>query len=112
MAISGDMKGTALTAFPLTHTTWRDWVARHPDTEVLSDETGFRRSYNVDPYPGYAQDSRLYFPVAQENSDYRRKSLVMGLEVNSHFKAYPFSELRKSPQAFVDEFQGRSFEVQ
>ena len=45
MAISGDMKGTALTAFPLRHTTWRDWVARYPDTEVLSDETGFRRNY-------------------------------------------------------------------
>jgi hypothetical protein len=112
MAVSGDMKGTALNAFPLTHTTWRDWVARHPDTEVLSDDTGYRRSYNVDQYSGYGRDSKLYFPVAHENSDYRRKSLVMGLEIDGHFKAYPFSELKKSPKVFVDEFQGRSFEVQ
>ena len=112
MAISGDMKGTALTAFPLRHTTWRDWVARYPDTEVLSDETGFRRNYKVNPYPNYSRNSALYFPVAEENSQYRRKSLVLGLEIDGHFKAYPFSELSKSPREFVDEFQGRTVEVQ
>jgi hypothetical protein len=112
MAISGDMKGTALTAFPLRHTTWRDWVARYPDTEVLSDETGFRRNYKVNPYPNYARNSSLYFPVAEENSKYRRKSLVLGLEIDGQFKGYPFSELSKGPREFVDEFQGQSFEVQ
>ena len=112
MAISGDMKGTALIVFPLRHTTWRDWVVRYPDTEVLSDETGFRRNYKVNPYPNYARNSSLYFPVAEENSKYRRKSLVLGLEVDGQFKGYPFSELSKSPQGFMDEFQGKSFEVQ
>ena len=112
MAISGDMKGTALTAFPLRHTTWRDWVTRYPHTEVLSDETGFRRNYKVNPYPNYSRNSALYFPVAEENSQYRRKSLVLGLEIDGHFKAYPFSELSKSPREFVDEFQGHTFEVQ
>jgi hypothetical protein len=111
MAISGDMKGTALTAFPLRHTTWRDWVAQYPDTEVLSDETGFRRNYKVNPYPNYARNSSLYFPVAEENSKYRRKSLVLGLEIDGQFKGYPFSELSKGPREFVDEFQGQSFEV-
>ena len=111
-AISGQMKGTALTAFPLTHTTWRDWVARYPDTEVLSDETGFRRNYSVNPYSGYGRDPALYFPVAEKNSAYRRKSLVLGLEIDGHFKAYPFSELGKSTRSFVDDFQGQSFEVQ
>jgi hypothetical protein len=112
MAISGDMKGTALTAFPLRHTTWRDWVARYPHTEVLSDETGYRRNYKVNPYPDYSRNSALYFPVAEENSRYRRKSLVLGLEIDGHFKAYPFSELSKSPREFMDEFQGHTFEVQ
>jgi hypothetical protein len=54
----------------------------------------------------------LYFPVAEENSQYRRKSLVLGLEIDGHFKAYPFSELSKSPREFVDEFQGHTVEVQ
>ena len=110
-AITGTMKGTRLDAFPMAHTTWRDWLARFPDTEVLSDKTGFRRNYKVSPYPNYARDRALYFPVAEENSRYRRKSLVMGLEIDGHFQAYPFSELNKSPNEFVDEFQGQTFEV-
>ena len=54
----------------------------------------------------------MQFPVAEENSKYRRKSLVLGLEIDGHFKAYPFSELSKSPKQFAEEFQGQSFEVQ
>jgi len=110
-AITGTMKGTRLNALPMAHTTWRDWVARHPETEVLSDQTGFRRNYKVSPYPDYARNSALYFPVTAHNSKYRRKSLVLGLEIDEQFKAYPFSELSKSPQEFLDEFQGQSFAV-
>ena len=110
-AITGPMKGTRLEALPMTHTTWRDWVARHPETEVLSDRTGSRRNYKVDPYPGYRRDGRLYFPVAEQNSKYRRKSIVLGLEIDGDFKAYPFGELNKSPATFTDEFQEQSFEV-
>jgi hypothetical protein len=105
-AITGTMKGTRLNAFPMAHTTWRDRVARYPETEVLSDQTGFRRNCKVSPYPDYRRNSRLYFPVAEHNSKNRRKSLVLGLEIDRHFKAYPFSELSDSPATFTDEFQG------
>jgi len=110
-AITGSMKGTRLNSFPMTHTTWRDWIARNPDTEVLSDQTGFRVDYKTDPYLEYSRAGKLMFPVSEENSKYRRKSLVLGLEIDGQFKAYPFSELNKSPKVFVDEFQGREFEV-
>ena len=62
---------------------------------------------------GADHEYRLYplFPVADEDSRYRRKSLVLGLEIDGHFKAYPFSELSKSPRRFTDEFQGQAFEV-
>ena len=110
-AVTGEMQGTKLNALPMTHTTWRDWLARYPETEVLSDQTRFRRNYEVDPYPTYRRDSTLYFPVAAENSKYRRKSIVLGLEIDGYFKAYPFRELNKSPAVFADDFQGQGFEV-
>ncbi len=110
-AVTGPMKGTKLHAIPLSHTTWRDWRARHPNTQVLSTDTGFRRNYKVSPYGDYARTGRLYFPVAEENSQYRRKSTVLGLEIGGQFKAYPFDELKKGPAQFTDEFQGRRFEV-
>ena len=110
-AVSGSMKGTQLDAIPLSHTTWRDWQARHPTTQVLSTDTGFRRNYKESPYSGYGRDGRLYFPVAEENSRYGRKSTVLGLEISGQFKAYPFDELNRGPAQFADEFQGRHFDV-
>jgi hypothetical protein len=110
-AVTGPMKGTKLHAIPLSHTTWRDWQARHPNTQVLSTDTGFRRNYKVSPYGDYARSRGLYFPVAEENSQYRRKETVLGLEIDGQFKAYPFDELKKGPEKFTDEFQGRRFEV-
>lgn len=93
------------------NSTWRDWQMRYPNSQVLSMDTGFRRNYEVNPYPNYGQNGRLYFPVAEENHRYRRKSFVLGLEVDGRFKAYPFDELKKGPPQFTDQFQGRSFEV-
>jgi len=111
IAVTGPMKGTELKSLPLTNTTWRDWRTRYPESMVLSTDTRFRRNYEVDPYPNYGRDGKLYFPVAEENRQYRRKSLVMGLEIDGGFKAYPFEELKKGPAQFTDEFQGEQFTV-
>ena len=112
IAVTGNMKGTQLDSIPVAHTTWRDWQARHPDTEVLSTKTRFRRNYDVNPYPNYGQSGSLYFPVAEENPQYGRKSIVMGLEIDGRFKAYPFEELAKGPRRFEDEFQGMLFVIE
>ena len=111
-AISGQMKGNRLESLPLSHTTWRDWKARHPDTRVLSTDTGFRRNYRVNPYPNYSSSGQIYFPVNHSSRLYSRKSIVLGLEVDGKFKVYPFDELEKVPDHFDDGFQGRQFEVQ
>ncbi len=44
-AISGPLKGVTLTLLASSHTTWRDWSARFPDTLVLS--TKDRKFYRV-----------------------------------------------------------------
>jgi len=110
-AVTGRMRGTRLTPLALSHTTWADWKRRHPESEVLSTDTGYLRSYRADPYPNYGRSGQLYFPVAESSNEYRRKELVMGLELNERFKAYPFKELEQGPARFTDEFQGRRIEV-
>lgn len=110
-AISGPRKGEKLETVVTSHTTWSDWSTRHPDTDVLTDDTGFRRDYRADPYPGYSTSGRLYFPVEVENKAYGRKELVMGLEIDGAFKAYPFSGLGKGPPRFHDTHQGQAIEV-
>jgi len=111
-AIAGPLKGESLEALALTHTTWRAWKRDHPDTLVLSTETGHRRDYSRDPYAGYAQEKGLYFPVAAKSRRYHPKERVLGLEIAGKFKAYPFAELsRTGREEIEDRFAGRKIRI-
>lgn len=111
-AVTGPMKGTRLQQLPLSHTSWQEWVKRHPGTLVLSNHTGYSRNYRVNPYPNYGTDGRLYFPVTSSSNEYPRKEVVMGLEIDGRFKAYPFKELEKGASKFDDEFAGEAISVE
>lgn len=95
-AISGPMAGTRLQSVPLTHTRWADWRRRHPDTVVLSTETGFVRDYRRDPYAGYERVQRLMFDVQHRDDRYPPKAWVLGVEAGGVARAYPFSELERA----------------
>jgi len=107
-AITGPMRGERLEMIPVTHTSWKDWHERYPETQVLSTATGYSRNYQVNPYPGYSNSGHIYFPVNEEDDRYPRKTIVMGIEIDHHFKAYPFVELENSPRRFNDSFMGQS----
>jgi len=104
-AVTGPMKGVELPAIPVTHTTWGDWRTRHPDTLVLSQETGFNRNYRANPYDGYERDSSIMFPVRFRAEGYHPKEQVLGLVVDGKAKAYPFVELAKGSDV-VDDLLG------
>ncbi len=110
-AISGPRKGERLTALPTSNTTWVEWRTRHPDTQVLSEDTGFRRDYGRDPYAGYESSAALYFDVAATSQRYHPKELVVGVESGGRYKAYPFSELAKAPVPLRDTVGGEVIEV-
>jgi hypothetical protein len=98
-AVSGPMKGTKLKAIALTHTSWADWQRRHPDTQVLSTDTGFRRDYDRDPYAGYDKVARLMFDVQHRDDRLPLKEWVLGLRLGAAAKAYPFSALAQRVDA-------------
>lgn len=95
-AISGPLKGTALRAVPLTHTSWADWRRRHPASQVLSTDTGFERDYARDPYAGYDRVQQLMFDVQHRDDRFPLKEWVLGLRINGTAKAYPFSVLERA----------------
>lgn len=112
-AISGDFKGQKLKRLPLQHTNWADWIKKHPDTLVLSEQTGYSRDYRRNPYSGYENSRSLYFQVSNKAPAYfHPKERVLGLEINNQFKAYPFSEIDKSGKALIeDEFAGQKVSI-
>lgn len=110
-AVSGPMVGTRLEHLPASYTTWRDWSTRHPDTLVLSMDTGYNRDYSRSPYAGYEDSNQVWFPVANRDGRYHAKELVIGLELDGHVKAYPFAELSRHDTPFRDEVAGRHLTV-
>ena len=92
-AVTGSLTGAHLKLLPSTHTNWESWKTAHPDTLVLSDETGYRRDYDRDPYQGYEASERLMFGVKAKSRKYHPKERVIGIKLGNFYKAYPFSEL-------------------
>ena len=113
-SIAGERVGKQLTPLPISHTTWRDWREKHPDTLVLSDDTGHSRDYQRDPYAGYEQSRSTYFSVNNEAPDnYHPKEVVLGLGIDGLYKAYPFIELDKQGKTrFSDSVNGTRFDFE
>lgn len=110
-SIAGPLVGRKLEALPLTHTTWRAWRRSHPDTQVLSTDTGYRRNYAHHPYGGYETERGLYFPVANKSRRYHPKERVLGVEVAGHYKAYPFAELSSTDGEVTDRLGGEPLTI-
>lgn len=74
--------GLELRARSVVTTTWEEWRTRHPDTTVLSLETGYTRDYAEGAaYRDYFSDDRLMFHVPGEDDrlDNKDEVLVMRL---------------------------------
>ncbi|MBS1270692.1 MAG: hypothetical protein MAG794_01658 [Gammaproteobacteria bacterium] len=111
-AVSGPLVGTELKHLAASHTTWRDWRERHPDTLVLSTQTGYNRDYSRTPYAGYEDSGRIWFPVANRDKRYHPKELVIGLDLDGQVKAYPFAELSQHDTPFADRVADREITIQ
>lgn len=111
-AISGPMEGKSLEIINTANTTWESWKNRYLNTLVLSEDTGYKRDYDLDPYPDYNSSSAIYFPVANENNEFHPKEMVIGVEVKGKFKAYPFSELEKTGKPSIhDTFNKKKISI-
>lgn len=106
-AVTGPLTGTRLKVLPSSLTTWGKWRAQHPETLVLSLDTGYDRAYDSDPYLNYyAQQSgfRSFFRLAPGEKE---KELVVGIEINGQTKAYSLELIRESA-TLVDDFADRT----
>jgi len=111
-AISGKLLGTNLQTIPVQHTSWAAWQEQYPNTEVLSQDTGFKRDYSRTPYQGYDNNSEIYFPLNAESRRYHPKERVIGVQIGEKFKAYPIVELAKHGESpLTDQFAGKTLRI-
>lgn len=102
IAIDGELSGQALEEFRVFWTTWGRWKRRHPETQVLTEQTGFVRNYRRDPYGSYnpvagyyRPDSGRLFPVMNDDDRYAPKQVIFGLRTAEGALAIPREALRQ-----------------
>jgi hypothetical protein len=95
-AIVGELTGQELKEISIDTVTWRDWKISHPNSEVLSQDTGMNRNYGRDPYGNYYEDSFLLFPVDNEDNRIHAKTQVFGIEINGIYKAYQQDDVKEA----------------
>jgi hypothetical protein len=95
----GPRKGTGLTTVPIIEMRWESWKKLHPNTLVVSEQTGFTREYRRYPYGGYEKLSNPFvlFP-GPEVIDERRsmKERVLGIPDERGGIAFPFEDLAEA----------------
>ena len=105
-AISGKFSGKRMTVLPLIHITWRDWVSSNPDTLLLSPNTRFADRYGPIKVGVYnSGQSGLGDERLPSNT------LVLGVEIDGHFKAYPLEEINAIGGIINDTIDGRPLVV-
>jgi len=121
-AITGELTGQKLKIIPFDVISWGDWKKIHPDTLVLTTETGHIRAYGVDPYGNYYTDSRILFPVEHQDDRMHQKEIILGFHEDSTYKAYKQDDVEdeniindfisNTPIMLVSEHEGntRAFE--
>ena len=87
--------------FPSIVTTWAEWLDEHPDTTVLSQDTGiYPAEFYVpedDPsaiYFNYFTSPEVMFPVWLRDETFDPKAVVVGLVIDQAAKAYAVRDLQ------------------
>ncbi|UCD25449.1 MAG: DUF3179 domain-containing protein, partial [Gemmatimonadota bacterium] len=91
----GAERGTNLQLIPIVETTLGHWRELHPQTTVVTENTGSGFSYGFYPYGGYAQETNgeTLFPGSTYSDERPPKELVLGLSHAGEDAAYPFGAL-------------------
>ena len=82
--VVGSLVGQGIELKPLyvVTTTWKEWQSRHPDTQVLSLDTGYRRDYSEGAaYREYFATDRLMFNVPKPDDRLSNKAEVLALRL-------------------------------
>lgn len=82
--------GIELRTRPLAVMRWKDWKRRHPQTKVLSLDTGHRRDYSPGkPYGAYFSSPGLMFPALTADARLKPKDIVFVVRVDEGQRAWP-----------------------
>ena len=95
-AIVGELAGERLDILPASIISFADFTAAHPESVVLSKETGFSRAYGTNPYAGYDRtDNPPFLFDGDLDGRLLPKERVATVSLGDVDAAFPFSILER-----------------
>lgn len=85
-SVAGPMTGAGMKILPAENVSWAAWRKAHPETTVLSPQTGYGWDYRKDPYRDY--------PLPRQ----RALLVTDGTET----RIYPLARLKRQPAEWQD----------
>ncbi|RMG22639.1 MAG: DUF3179 domain-containing protein, partial [Bacteroidetes bacterium] len=90
-AVNGELIETEAETWQVVETSWDSWKSMYPDSEVLSTQTGFSRSYGFYPYGDYKTNhSYFLFPINNRDDRVPAKERVLGIRAGQQVLAFRF----------------------
>jgi len=110
--VSGPARRIPLKTLPVELTTWQDWLSLHPQTTVLSPDTGHARNYGQRLYAGYFASPGLMFEVKPFDRRLPAKTSVLGVWTGNAARAYPVSKFSGETRQLAEHLDGKAFAVE
>lgn len=101
-AVVGPLTGNKLKQVVTDTMLWKDWRELHPDTLVLSKDTGMSRPYGSEPYDGYYSSREVGFGAKFTDTRLHPKTMVSGVVIGNVSKAYPVLEVERAGNVVND----------
>ncbi len=102
VAIDGPKQGAFLEQIPSFHTTWRNWVTAHPDTDVMlaPDDPHHRDARHGHGREEYFSRPGMDLPLAKTitghlDTQYPENEMVLGINIDAGLCAYPLLEIKR-----------------
>lgn len=104
-AIKGPLTGKKLIMLVSNIMTFAEWKELYPASKVLTDQLGFDRNYDRDPYQSYDRvELPPGWPISHHDDRLQPREKVLGIEDNDVYKAYSLTGLGKG--VVNDAFEG------
>ncbi len=103
--VNGELIGTQAKTYQVFETEWETWVKMFPNTLVVSENTGFSRSYGIFSYGDYRTNhNNILFPFAPVDDRLPVKERVLGILIKPQAKVFPIRDFGARITVINDSF--------
>lgn len=92
-ALVGDYFETQLEHVPFQLLTMGEIKSKFPNALVLSENTGYSRNYDRNPYSGYENTDNLLFDTSSKDNTFEMKEIMVVFRIEDEIFTFPMSQL-------------------